>query len=445
MREKQLLKMFFYFRAQACPLVSKKRKADSKSSSPSPAPKRSRGRLADENVAEKKETSHLDKNGNDKTPNLSRSSSPAVSEKTHSVPLKRTSSPKKSSRSKERKADKGVEKTNGGVVDTEEDEEMDEDRRCIREAERALRSLSGEFETPPAPFFSYSEDKDDSFYKEVSNDEKTEESKENVKSLKNAKKTEKVTKDSLEETDSALPEKVVVKVEKMDDVSEGNCTDDSGFDPNASTSSENDVDILLRIEQQCATIQSQAESQDEGGVEEHEECKEDMEEEEEDVIVKEEDEQKMEIVDVAQAVNTETEEQARTEEPGPKPEPDSSEPEQVHQEEQVVCKVEPVDDGYLEAENKLVVQAQEPVAHPDILPSRVEGKVHAAELITVTDNVGFLDPQVVVKQEIDIEPFVDPSIKTEEAVSQPIITPVSTCVEETIHLRPGQVCLSCTN
>ena len=219
-------------------------------------------------------------------------------------------SPAKRTKKLEKVKDKVMKVKRDGSKRSEDEEDpadLDEDKRNIQEAERALRSLSGEWEGQ-GPLFSYEQDAQT--FDMLDNEEKGRESEkertegESVKESSSEKDNSPVSqevpdtdidkgnsvtkvsedvsdkqdsdneKENKEVKDSEEPEDEEVK--EADDSNPASPESKSGSNSYSGSpknelfmspqSANDDVELLMKIEQQCASIQSLAESQAESPV-----------------------------------------------------------------------------------------------------------------------------------------------------------------------------------
>lgn len=298
-------------------------------------------------TSSKKLLSEAKQNGN----GLSKNNSDSDTKETKASPKKRSVSPRKNAKAQEKaptktkgkdssksatagnkknkketeekRSDKGGKKSKVDVAEDEDSTDMDEDRKNIRETERALRSLSGEWEMH-APVFTYEEDniweEKDEEEEEKQGEEKPEVQEAQLK-VKEEEEAIESNEMETEEPEQEVAEKMEAEAEADAEVDEAKCEEESpenqesqieecgeqeeeeedkpemeqeeneekdsqdlaetsedtpvpeekkdtnpekvasasSGDSNFSDNGSDDMEILLKIEQQCATIQSQIE------------------------------------------------------------------------------------------------------------------------------------------------------------------------------------------
>lgn len=126
------------------------------------------------------------------------------------------------------------------TVKNSEDDSLDEEQRCFREAERALRSLSGDVDGSEPLTYS------------CPTAAKKGENNEEIQIKHEVLNKDEVKKDEKKQIIGEKTLEVEIKVEEEDE----NKTEDILNTSISSSSSE--VEILMKIEQECATIQSQS-------------------------------------------------------------------------------------------------------------------------------------------------------------------------------------------
>lgn len=145
-------------------------------------------------------------------------------------------------------------KTNGHQVHVESEDSLDEDRKVIREAERALRHLSGELDEPPALSFeaAFSSEKES---EKVNGDveiKEEQESNEDVVSRTESplelEKSEEIDVGDEQSQDSNLAD--------TEEVSSGDNATQNDNSVTTKLLANNDEELLLKLEQECASIQS---------------------------------------------------------------------------------------------------------------------------------------------------------------------------------------------
>ena len=126
-------------------------------------------------------------------------------------------------------------------------EENDDDKNCFREAERALRSLSGELDSSEPFHYIYSPD--------------SESGQDVLPNKLDSSKTDSEKTDDIkcESGDSVVVDvsEVKVKEEQEDHETDSLASGTSTSNMAKMLTSTNDADILLKIQEQCASIQSQ--------------------------------------------------------------------------------------------------------------------------------------------------------------------------------------------
>ncbi|XP_041360394.1 myelin transcription factor 1-like isoform X4 [Gigantopelta aegis] len=125
-------------------------------------------------------------------------------------------------------------------------EENDDDKNCFREAERALRSLSGELDSSEPFHYIYSPDSE-------SGQDALPTKSDSSSSKTASEKSELTMGDSIVVDDSEVKVKEEKDDPETDSVSSGPVTSNMA----KMLTSTNDADILLKIQEQCASIQSQ--------------------------------------------------------------------------------------------------------------------------------------------------------------------------------------------
>jgi hypothetical protein len=162
--------------------------------------------------------------------------------------------------------------------ESDDEDSVDEDTKTIRETERALRSLSGDFDET-SPFDSYGgwfkKDEGGKRSREKHRKERGTTVRHTCMDKKKDKSVDVVDGDGIVDLQKAINSTVTVESNvdnmKLDDKSKDSDSDDSAFvndDGGVVATPMDDVENLLKIEQQCANIQSRV---DEPNAEEPEE------------------------------------------------------------------------------------------------------------------------------------------------------------------------------
>lgn len=214
--------IFIFSSVQGCPLASKtaKKRKQEKENEESPASKVAKGKSENDqtkkrNLSVKKKKDAIGKNETETIPVLDEISV------IKSEPL-------------------SPQKDDEPAVKNSEDESLDEEQQCFREAERALRSLSGDLDgSEPLTYSCPTTTKKDENKEEIQI--KIEET--DSDETKEEKKRKTISEKTLE---------VEIKVE------EENETETEDVLNTSISSNSSEVEILMKIEQECASIQSQS-------------------------------------------------------------------------------------------------------------------------------------------------------------------------------------------